>query len=47
MFAAAGLLTLVLVDLLRPQEYFPALQGVPLLHLATGLSLLASSWICA
>ena len=39
MFAAAGLLTLVLVDLLRPQEYFPALQGVPLLHLATGLSL--------
>jgi hypothetical protein len=39
MFAAAGLLTLVLVDVLRPQEYFEFLQALPLLHLATGLTL--------
>jgi hypothetical protein len=39
-FAAAGLLALILVDYLRPQEYFAALQSIPLLHLATGLALL-------
>ncbi len=40
MFAVPGLLAVILVDYLRPQEYFPALSGVPLLHLATGLALL-------
>jgi hypothetical protein len=40
MFALAGLLSLIFVDYLRPQEYFPALQGIPLLHLAVALALL-------
>jgi hypothetical protein len=40
MFAAAGLLALVAVDYLRPQEYLPFLNAVPLLHVATALALL-------
>src|SRR5574342_645606 len=40
MFATAGLLALIAVDYLRPQEYLPFLSQVPLLHLATGLALL-------
>jgi hypothetical protein len=40
MFAAAGILALVLVDYLRPQEYLPFLQGIPVLHLTTALALL-------
>jgi hypothetical protein len=40
MFAAAGLLALVVVEYLRPQEYFAALEAVPLLHLATAVALL-------
>jgi len=40
MFAAVGILALVLVDYLRPQEYLPLLQGIPLLHITTGLALL-------
>jgi hypothetical protein len=40
MFAAAGLLALIVVDYLRPQEYLPFLSEVPLLHIATGLALL-------
>ena len=40
MFAAAGLLALIVVDYLRPQEYLPFLSVVPLLHIATGLALL-------
>jgi O-antigen ligase len=38
MFAVPGLLALIFVDYLRPQEYLPALSTVPLLHLATGLA---------
>jgi len=40
MFAAAGLLALVMVDYLRPQEYFAFLASVPLLHIATALAIL-------
>jgi len=40
MFALPGLLALVFVDYLRPQEYLSALGGVPLLHLLTGLAVL-------
>ena len=40
MFAATGLLALIFVEYLRPQEYFPVLLSVPLLHLATGLAVL-------
>src|SRR5512137_1389899 len=40
MFAAPGILALLLVEFLRPQEYVPALHGAPLLHLATGLAAL-------
>jgi hypothetical protein len=39
MFAAAGILALILVDYLRPQEWFPFLHGFPLLHLATAAAL--------
>jgi hypothetical protein len=38
MFALPGLIALVLVDSLRPQEYLPALKGLPLLHLAALVS---------
>lgn len=38
MFALPGLLTLIFVDYLRPQEYFPALRALPLLHLSAGLA---------
>lgn len=38
MLALPGLLLLVFVDFLRPQEYFAALRGVPLLHLAVALA---------
>jgi hypothetical protein len=40
MFALPGLLALILVDYVRPQEYLPFLQGLPLLHVATGLAVL-------
>ncbi len=40
MFALPGLLALVCLDYLRPQEFVPALRGVPLLHAATGLAAL-------
>jgi hypothetical protein len=40
MFASVGLLLLIIVDYLRPQEYLPALYAVPLLHVATALALL-------
>jgi hypothetical protein len=40
MFAVPGLLALILVDYLRPQEYFPFLAALPLLHIATGLAVL-------
>ena len=40
MFAAAGLLALIFVEYLRPQEYVPALYSIPLLHLATGIAAL-------
>jgi len=40
MFAAVGLLALIVVDYIRPQEYFPFLYAVPLLHLLTALALL-------
>jgi O-antigen ligase len=40
MFMVPGLLALILVDYLRPQEYFQVLQSVPLLHVASGLALL-------
>ncbi len=40
MFAIPGLLALIFVEYLRPQEYFPALLGVPFLHIATGLAML-------
>ncbi|MBI5070607.1 MAG: O-antigen ligase family protein [Deltaproteobacteria bacterium] len=40
MFALLGLLALVAVDYLRPQEYVAGLRGVPLLHMAAGLALL-------
>jgi len=40
MFAAPGLLALIFVEYLRPQEYVPALRAMPLLHVATGLAVL-------
>ena len=40
MYALPGLLLLVFVDYVRPQEYFLALQAVPLLYVATGLTAL-------
>jgi hypothetical protein len=40
MFAGVGILALILVDYLRPQEYLPILQGVPVLHVTTALALL-------
>src|SRR5512144_80156 len=40
MFAVPGLLALIFVEYVRPQEYFPALFTVPLLHIATGLAVL-------
>ena len=40
MFAVPGLLALILVDYLRPQEYFPVLFTVPLLHIAAGIAVL-------
>src|SRR5262249_44266817 len=40
MFAVPGLLALIFVDYLRPQEYFPFLAALPLLHIATGLAVL-------
>ena len=40
MFAAFGILALILVDYLRPQEYLPILQGIPVLHVTTALALL-------
>lgn len=39
MFAVPGLLALILVEYLRPQEYFPVLASLPLLHLSAGLAL--------
>lgn len=40
MFAVPGLLALIAIDYLRPQEYFPVLLALPLLHIAAGLALL-------
>jgi hypothetical protein len=40
MFASIGLLALIIIDYLRPQEYVPALRALPLLHMATALALL-------
>ncbi len=40
MFALPGLLAVILLEYLRPQEFFPALLAMPLLYLATGLALL-------
>jgi hypothetical protein len=40
MFAVPGLLALILVEFLRPQEFFAALAMVPLLHIATALAIL-------
>lgn len=40
MFSLPGLLALVFVEYLRPQEYFTFLASVPLLHLATVLAIL-------
>lgn len=40
MFASIGLLALIVIDYLRPQEYLPALRAFPLLHIATGLAVL-------
>jgi hypothetical protein len=40
MFAVPGLLALVFVEFLRPQEYLLFLRGMPLLHMATGLAVL-------
>jgi O-antigen ligase len=40
MFALPGLLLLVLVDYVRPQEYFLSLRAIPLLYVATGLTAL-------
>jgi O-antigen ligase len=38
MFALPGLVALILVEYLRPQEYFESLRGLPLLHLAAALA---------
>jgi hypothetical protein len=40
MFAVPGLLALIFLEYLRPQEYFPVLLAAPLLHLAAALTLL-------
>lgn len=40
MFALPGLLALILLDYLRPQEFFPVLRGLRLLHVATALAAL-------
>lgn len=40
MFALPGLLLLVFVDFVRPQEYFLFLAAVPLLYVATGMAIL-------
>jgi hypothetical protein len=40
MFALPGLLALIFIEYLRPQEYVPALYAMPLLHAATGLAVL-------
>jgi hypothetical protein len=40
MFALPGLLALIFIEYLRPQEYVPALYAAPLLHAATGLAVL-------
>ena len=40
MFAIPGLLALIFIEYLRPQEYVPALYAMPLLHAATGLAVL-------
>jgi hypothetical protein len=40
MFSAAGIVALLLLDVLRPQEYVPALAGAPLLHVAAALAVL-------
>lgn len=40
MFAVPGLLALIFVEYLRPQEYTAALISVPLLHIAAGLAVL-------
>ena len=40
MFALPGLLALIFIEYLRPQEYVPALYAMPLLHTATGLAVL-------
>lgn len=40
MFAVPGLLALIFVEYVRPQEYFPVLFTVPLLHIATSLAVL-------
>lgn len=39
MFTLPGLILLVLVDTLKPQEFIPLLAGVPLLYLLTALTL--------
>ena len=38
MFALPGLLAIVLVDYLRPQEYYEFLKGIPLLHMGAALA---------
>lgn len=38
MFALPGLLLLLVVDWLRPQEHYPLLRGLPVLHGATALA---------
>jgi O-antigen ligase/polysaccharide polymerase Wzy-like membrane protein len=40
MFALPGLLALVFIDYVRPQEYVPFLEAVPLLHVATAFALI-------
>jgi len=40
MFAVPGLLALIFLEYLRPQEYFPVLATLPLLHMAAALALL-------
>jgi hypothetical protein len=43
MFAVPGLLALIVVEYLRPQEYLPALATLPLLHVATALGVIG--WV--
>lgn len=40
MFALPGLLALIFIDFIRPQEYYDFLRAVPLLYVATGLAAL-------